>query len=258
MMNRVVGTTITAALLVLGGAPAVPAQAPDVTTLEADVARLKEEVEGVQRELQEMKRLLNERLRAPAAEARSVVLDLGDGPFKGAPDARVTLVEFTDYQCPFCARHHRTTVPRLIEAYVNTGKLRYVVRDFPLASIHPAAVKAAEAPHCAADGGKYWEMHERLFANPRAMSPNDLVQHAQALGLDSRAFAECLETGRYTARVRQAQGDGERAGVRGTPVFFLGLTEPTSGKITSLTTLRGAQPFARFEEAIEKLLATPR
>ncbi|HEU4370994.1 MAG TPA: DsbA family protein [Methylomirabilota bacterium] len=257
-MNRVVGTAIAVALLVLTAAPPAPAQAPVVTTLAADLARLKKEVEGVQRELREIKRLLNERLDGRGAEARSVVVGVGDGPFKGVPDARVTLVEFTDYQCPFCARHHRTTVPRLMEAYVNTGKLKYVVRDFPLASIHPAAVKAAEAPHCAADGGKYWQMHERLFANPRAVSPDDLVQHARALGLDPRAFAECLETGKYTARVSQAQAAGERAGVRGTPVFFLGLTEPGSGTITSLATIRGAQPFARFEEAIEKVLATPR
>jgi protein-disulfide isomerase len=186
------------------------------------------------------------------------VLGLGDGPFKGAPDARITLVEFTDYQCPFCARHHRATVPRLLEAYVTTGKLKYVVRDFPLKSIHPAAVKAAEAPHCAADGGKYWEMHERLFANPRNLSPDDLVQHAQALGLDTRAFAGCLETGKYAARVRQAQAEGERLGVRGTPAFFLGLTEPNSDRFTAVTAIRGAQPFARFEEAIEKLLATSR
>ncbi len=86
--------------------------------------------------------------RAPAAEARSVVLNIGDGLLKGAPDAHVTLVEFTDYQCPFCARHQRETVPRLQEAYVKTGKLKYVVRDFPLESIHPAALKAAEAVHC--------------------------------------------------------------------------------------------------------------
>jgi protein-disulfide isomerase len=174
------------------------------------------------------------------------------------PDARVTLVEFTDYQCPFCARHQRDTVPRPQEAYIKTGKLKYVVRNFPLESIHPAALKAAEAAHCASEGGKYWEMHERLFVNPRALGPDDLVLHAQALGLDSQAFTRCLESGKYATRVRQAQAEGERAGVRGTPVFFLGLTEPNAEKITAVTTIRGAHPFARFEEAIEKLLTLPK
>jgi protein-disulfide isomerase len=241
---------------VLAAAPAAPAQSPEITTLQADVAALKKQLEGVQRELQELKGLLRERAGAPANEFRSMVMTVGDGPFKGAADARVTLVEFTDYQCPFCARHQRGTVPKLLETYVKTGKVKYVVRDFPLESIHPAAVKAAEAPHCAADGGKYWEMHERLFANPKALAPDDLVAHAQALGLDSQAFKGCLDSGKYATRVQQARAEGERAGVRGTPTFFLGLTEPGSDKITAVTAIRGAHPYASFEAAIEKLLAS--
>jgi protein-disulfide isomerase len=255
---RGVGIAVGGVLLVLAVAPSSPGQSPDITTLQADVVTLKREVEVVKRELQEIKSLLRERSGSPSGEAPSIVLGVGDGPFKGAPDARVTLVEFTDYQCPFCARHQRETVPRLQEAYIKTGKLKYVVRDFPLESIHPAAVKAAEAPHCASEGGKYWEMHDRLFANPKTLAPSDLVAYAQALGLDSEAFKRCLESGKYATRVRQAQGEGERAGVRGTPVFFLGLTEPNGQKFTAVTTIRGALPFARFEEAIEKLLALPK
>lgn len=255
--HRVVGITAGAVLFVLGAALPSPAQSPDITTLQTDVANLKKELEVVKRDLQEIKSLLRERAGAPPTEARSVVMSIGDSPFKGAPDARVTLVEFTDYQCPFCARHQRETVPRLQEAYIKTGKLKYVVRDFPLESIHPAAAKAAEAAHCASEGGKFWEMHERLLANAKALGPDDLVQHAQALGLDSQAFTACLESGKYATRVRQAQAEGERAGVRGTPSFFLGLTEPNGEKITAVTTIRGAQPFAKFQEAIEKLLSSP-
>ena len=254
---RVVGMAVGAVLLVLAAALPSPAQSPDLTTLQTDVANLKKELEVVNRELQEIKSLLRERTGAPPAEARIIVMSIGDSPFKGAPDARVTVVEFTDYQCPFCARHQRDTVPRLQEAYIKTGKLKYVVRDFPLESIHPAAAKAAEAAHCASEGGKFWEMHERLFANPKALGPDDLLQHAQALGLDSQAFTRCLESGKYATRVRQAQAEGERAGVRGTPSFFIGLTEPNGEKITAVTTIRGAQPFAKFQEAIEKLLSSP-
>jgi protein-disulfide isomerase len=233
-----------------------PAQSPDLATLKTDVAALKTELETVKRELQQIKTLLLGRAGAPSNEFRSVTLSIGDGPFKGAANAHLTLVEFTDYQCPFCARHHHETMPRLLEAYVKTGKLKYVVRDFPLESIHPAAAKAAEAPHCAADGGKYWEMHEYLFANPKALTPDDLVTHAQMLGLDAQAFKRCLETGKYAPRVRQAQAEGERVGVQGTPSFFFGLTEPNNGQITAVAAIRGAHPFARFEEVIEKLLST--
>jgi protein-disulfide isomerase len=258
MMGRVVGIAVGAALLVAMAAPPSPAQSSDITKLQADVTTLRKDLDTVQRELQEIKSLLRERAGAPSNEFRSMVLGLGDGPVKGASDARVTLVEFTDYQCPFCARHHRETVPKLLETYVKTGKVKYVVRDFPLESIHPAAVKAAEAPHCAWESGKYWEMHERLFANPKALAPDDLVAHAQALGLDAPAFKRCLESGKYATRVREAQAEGERAGVRGTPSFFLGVTDPKSDKITAVVAIRGAHPFAKFEEAIEKLLAQPK
>jgi protein-disulfide isomerase len=253
--HRVVGIVVAAVLLVLAAPPLSPAQAPDLTTLQGDVTKLKKELEAMQRELQEIKGLLRQRSAPASVEARTVVLSIGDGPSKGAADARLTLVEFTDYQCAFCARHQRDTMPRLQEAYIKTGKLKYVVRDFPLQSIHPAAAKAAEAAHCASEGGRYWEMHERLFANPRALGSDDLVLHAQALGLDSQAFRQCLESEKYAARVREAQAEGERAGVRATPSFFLGLTEPNGETFTAVTAIRGAQPFAAFEEAIERLLA---
>ena len=255
-LHRTLRFIAAVGLLILIAAPPSPAQSPDLATLQADVAKLKKDLEGVQRDLQEIKTLLR-RAGAPE-EFKSFALRLGDGPFKGAPDARVTLVEFTDYQCPFCARHQKETVPQLLEKYVKTGKVKYVVRDFPLEAIHPAAVKAAEAPHCAGDGGKYWEMHERLFANPRAMAPTDLVAHAQALGLDSKAFQACLEEGKYTPRVNRARAEGASAGVRGTPSFFLGITEPNSDKITAVAAIRGAHPFAKFQEEIEKLLASPK
>src|SRR5262245_44258871 len=181
--RRLIGFAVSAFLLLFCAALPSRAESPDGTTLSSDVTKLKRDMEAVQRDLQEIKNLLR-RAGAMPEEFKSITLGLGDGPFKGASDARVTLVEFTDYQCPFCARHQKETVPQLIDKYVKTGKVKYVVRDFPLESIHPAAVKAAEAPHCAGDSGKYWEMQERLFANPKSMAPDDLVAHAQALGLD--------------------------------------------------------------------------
>ena len=252
----IVGIVAMAALLVAAAAPPSSAQSTELSTLRTDVEKLKKDLEGVQRDLQEIKNLLR-RAGAMPEEFKSFTLGTGNGPFKGARDARVTLVEFTDYQCPFCARHEKETVPQIVEKYVKTGKLKYVVRDFPLEAIHPAAVKAAEAPHCAGDGGKYWEMHERLFANPRALAPTDLVAHADALGLDSKAFQACLDSGKYTPLINQARAEGERAGIRGTPAFFLGFTEPNSDTITAVVAIRGAHPFAKFQEEIEKLLATP-
>jgi len=143
----------------------------------------------------------------------------------------------------------------LEQNYITTGKLKYVALDFPLESIHPHAFKAAEAAHCAGEHGKYWEMAARLFANQKALSPTDLPGHAEALGLDMAGFQQCLESGRYTGAIRKALADGRQAGVTGTPAFFLGVTEPNDGKVKALRQLKGAQPYAAFQAAIDALLA---
>ena len=123
-----------------------------------------------------------------------------------------------------------------------------------LESIHQNAFKAAEASHCAGDQGKYWEMHERLFANQQALSPSDLAGHAQALELDVVKFQECLESGKFAAAIRKDIADGQQAGVTGTPAFFLGLTEPKDGKVKALRRITGAQAYNGFKAAIESLL----
>lgn len=139
--------------------------------------------------------------------------------------------------------------------YIKTGKVKYVTLDFPLESIHKNAFKAAEAAHCAGAQGKYWEMHARLFANQGALGPNDLPSHAEALGLDKTAFQTCLESGRYAGAIRKMLADGQQAGVTGTPAFFFGVTEPNDSKVKSLRQLKGAQPYAAFQAAIDALLA---
>ena len=148
-------------------------------------------------------------------------------------------------------------MPQLQREYIGPGKLRYVARDFPLESIHPQAFKAAEAAHCAGEHKAFWEMHERLFANQRALGPGDLAGHAQALGLDVPAFQGCLASGKYAARIRQDLADGQKAGVTGTPSFFLGVIEPDGSRVKVVRVLKGAQPHAAFKEAIDSLLAAP-
>lgn len=148
-------------------------------------------------------------------------------------------------------------MPQIEKEYIKTGKLKYVARDFPLEAIHKDAFKAAEAAHCAGDQGHYWEMHTRLFANQRALGPKDLPQHAQTQGLDVPKFQRCLESGKYAARIRKDLEDGQKAGVTGTPGFFLGVTEPNDPKVKALRVLKGAQPYASFKDAIDSLLSSP-
>jgi len=197
-------------------------------------------------------------LAACAAGAQTgdhIVVSLDGTTAIGSADARLTLVEFSDYQCGFCSRHTAQTFPQILADYIKTGKVRYVVRDFPLDSIHPAAAKAAEGAHCAGEQGKYWEMHTRLLANRAAVDRKDLPTHAQALGLDAPRFEKCVDSGKYASRVRRSLNGAQQIGIDATPTFFLGYTEKNSPMMKVVLTVRGAHPYPAFKQAIETLLS---
>src|SRR5262249_20484181 len=158
-----------------------------------------------------------------------------------------------DYQCPFCGAYVRDTFPQLEREYIQTGKVRYIVRDLPLEGLHPLAFKAAEATHCAADQGKFWEMHDRIFANQGGLSRIDLTYHARAIGLDTSSFDYCVDTGKHAARIRTDLADSQRAGITGTPTFFLGLTNFPGAEVKPAQTIIGALEYAAFKDIIENL-----
>jgi protein-disulfide isomerase len=254
MTRRVLAALSGLVAVTLLGVPSAWAQSADeLKTIKRELEALKDSQGAIQKELQEIKALL--RGRAAPAEPRPVVLRTEGAPAKGESTAKLTLIEFSDYQCPFCGRHARETLPQIERDYVRTGKVRYVVRDMPLDAIHPQAFKAAEAAHCAGEQARFWEMHQRLFARQGALGPADLLQHAGTLGLDGDRFRQCLESGRHAAKVRQSQAEAQRAGITGTPTFFLGLTGPDRSPVKAMRIIQGAQPYARFQEAIESLLS---
>ena len=148
-------------------------------------------------------------------------------------------------------------MPQLERDYISTGKVKYVLLDFPIAGLHPLAFKAHEAARCAGDQNQYWEMHARIFANQQAMSPTDLEAHAKALGLDLAKFQQCLRSEAHAADVRRDLAEGHKAGVSGTPMFFLGITDLNAPRFKASRVLTGAQPYGRFKEAIEALLKQP-
>jgi len=228
----------------------------ELKALRKDLEEIKKGQSNIQNELQEIKTLLRGRVPAPPPEPQNVVLEIKGDPFKGQPDAKLTLIEFSDYQCPFCSRHSRDTLPQLEREYIASGKLKYVFRNFPIESIHPQAFKAHEAANCAGEQGKYWEMHDRLFANQNALGLKDLPNHAKALVPDMPKFQQCLDNGKHASKIRSDLADGQKAGVQGTPSFFLGLTEPNDANIKAARIIRGAQPYTAFKQAIDSLLST--
>lgn len=161
-------------------------------------------------------------------------------PSKGPKDAPITIIEFSEYQCPFCARV-TPTLKALEQKYA--GKIRIVYKDFPLQN-HAQAPKAAEAAHCAGDQGKYWELHDRMFANQQQLQVPQLKQSAGALGLDQAAFDKCLDSGKYAAIVQEDVEYGGKMGVSSTPTLYI------NGRLVS-----GAQPPAVFESIIDEELA---
>ncbi len=244
-------------LVLIALAVALPATAQDSDT-QKDIEALKQGQAEMKKQLEEIKKLLAARpTPAPQRPAGPVVkdveFDLGDTVITGDVKAPLILIEMTDYQCPFCARYAKQTYPQIKSEYVETGKVRYALLDMPLESIHKQAFKAAEATHCATEQGKYWEMHDRLFDNQRALEP--FSGHAEALGLDVAAFDTCLNSGKYAQSIREKMKLATKAGARGTPSFLLARTDPDNpSKITGITTLRGAQPFNSFKVQIEKAL----
>jgi protein-disulfide isomerase len=164
-------------------------------------------------------------------------------PANGDASAPVTIVEFSDYQCPFCARV-TPTMAKIMETY--RGKVRRIFKDFPLAN-HPQAPKAAEAARCAGDQGKYWEFHARLFDNQSALQIPQLKETASSLGLDRTRFDQCLDSGTWAAQVKADLAQGEKLGVNSTPTLYV------NGR-----PVIGAQPFDQFKQVIDEELARVR
>jgi predicted DsbA family dithiol-disulfide isomerase len=168
-----------------------------------------------------------------------VEVGTGDAPLRGNLEAPVTIVEFSDFQCPYCVRA-RPTVNRVREVYGD--QVRFAFRHYPLA-FHEQAQKAGEAAACAGDQGRFWEMHDRLWESPGRLGVPDLKEHAAALGLDAAAFGQCLDSGRHAALVQNDTQAGVALGVTGTPAFFI------NGRAVV-----GAQPFEAFAEVIDEEL----
>ena len=180
---------------------------------------------------------------AEPPKVQEVLALLAKGPSKGSEKAPVTIIEFSDFQCSFCWKFWKETLPRLEEEYIKTGKVRFVYRH--LAILGPPSVATAQAADCAGEQGKFWDYHDTLFASKGFFSFADrrLKQYARELGLDGAAFDQCLDSGKYAKKVEGETGIGRLLGANGTPTFFInGLR------------LVGAHPFETFRAIIDEEL----
>jgi protein-disulfide isomerase len=185
---------------------------------------------------------------APNPEDVKKKLTVGHLPAKGNPNAKVTIVEFSDFECPFCANFHKDAWPQIVKEYIDTGKVKFYYRHFPL-QFHPKAVPLAQVTECANDQGKFWEMHEKIFtentAGTLATATDDTYKGwAGELGLDTNKFNSCYDSKAHQKEIDEDTAAGSEVGVSGTPTFYINGVQ-----------LVGAQPFAAFKAAIDAELA---
>jgi len=235
------------AFLACGSTPA--AQSPqDVEALKKEIASLKKDVAEIRDFL---KAATNGRFGAPKIEDMSI--DLSGAPVKGQPNAPVTLVEVSDYHCPFCKRHFLTTQPQIDAEYVNTGKVRHVFIHLPIDQLHPDAFRSHEAAACAAEQGKFWEFHAKLFQTP-VRTTDEILLLAQTAGVDRGKLEACLESGKYKTAVRESVVKMSGLGVGSTPMFLVGKTPPAGQPMEIDAVVEGAHPFEQFKTSLDAVL----
>jgi protein-disulfide isomerase len=235
--------------------PSCPTWRPGISQEQADsiVTELRQIRQLLEKQQVQLARATAPQQPGPPPPPEKVQMSIGNGWYAiGRVDAPVTLVEFADYQCPYCKRFHTDAYAELKKNYIDTGKLRFVSRDLPL-EFHPFALKAAEAVRCAGDQNKYWELRDSLYAN--AAPPNEEVikKSVESLSLDEKGFQACMDSDKYKADVQKDASDAATLQISGMPTFVL--AKSAKDKLDGIRMI-GAQPFAAFQSAIDRLLKT--
>jgi protein-disulfide isomerase len=228
----------------------LPLGAPGATK---DQGITREQADEILKELRQIRQLLEkQQAQAPQAQGEQVVkakVNLEGFAMLGSKEAPLTIVEFTDYQCPFCQRFHTTAFPDLKKNYIDTGKVRFYSRDMPL-DFHPDAMRAAEAARCASDQGQFWRLRDVMGANPNKLDMDSLVADVTNLKMDVKAFRACVESEKYKSAVQTDVMEAMKIGANGTPTFVVGKSTPNGvdGEL-----MVGAQPYPMFEEKLQEL-----
>ena len=235
--------------------------AEELAALKREVQALREQQAQMQRELQAIKSFLQSLMQPRQTQEPEVpgligsTIPVQDEPWMGSPNARVTIVEISDYHCPFCKRHTQQVFPQISAEYVQSGKARYVFVDYPIAQLHPNAARSHEAAACAAEQGKFWQMHASIFGSPPAKEDSVLTAQAQKVGLDTAKFTACLTSGRYKDAVKESASRIEKMGIAGTPMTVIGITPAPGQPMKIVKYVYGARPFADFKSAIDAVLS---
>jgi protein-disulfide isomerase len=234
---------------VAAGALLMPlrAEQPGITKEQADA--ILNELKQIRQILEKQAKLAQQAAQPQEQAAPRAKLKLDGTQMMGSPDAPLTMVEFTDYQCPFCQRFHAMTFADLKKNYIDTGKLKFYSKDLPL-DFHPNAFRAAEAARCAGDQGQFWKMRDVLGSNPGKLAADNIEQYAQDLQLNMPTFRSCMDVGKHKDSIQSDLKLAQSIGVNGTPSFVIGKSSPdgVDGELVV-----GALPFGSFDEKLKTL-----
>ncbi len=232
-------------------------QAPqdEIAALRKEIADLKASQAAMQRDLEAIKSFLKavSQGRQGSDPLANASVPIAGEPALGAADARITLVEVSDYHCPFCRRHAQQTQPQIDAEYIKTGKVKYVFIDYPITQLHPDAFKPHEAANCAGEQGKYWQMHDQLFVKP-TREVSELVSQAASIGVDQTRFKACMDGEKYKATIQQSVERMGQLGVDSTPTFLIGQTPSGDAPMKVATVIHGAQSYGAFKSALDSAL----
>jgi protein-disulfide isomerase len=246
-MNRFFRYTM--AVLPLALLLAAPAVAQKANPKEEGITR--EQGNQILEELRNIRQLLEKQNKPPAPPAPATAkLNMQGAEMLGSKTAPITMVEFTDYQCPFCQRFHTTVFTELKKNYIDTGKVRFYSRDLPLDSMHPNAIRAAQAARCAGEQGQYWTLRDIMGANPAKLDLDSLIADAAGLKMDTAKFRSCVESEKYKQAVQTDVLEAMKIGADGTPTFVIGKSTPegVDGEV-----LVGAMPYEVFERKLKSM-----
>jgi protein-disulfide isomerase len=237
-----------------------PAVSQSDPSIQRQIEALKDGQERILKELAEIRRLLQEKSSntawTNASNAPVISVNVHGEPFRGAIGARVAILEYSDFECSFCARYAREVFPLLDRNYIQNRKIKYFFRDLPAPGETNAVLKA-RAARCAGEQGRFWELHDRLFAMQDQPGSYDLTAQAQALGLDTNKFSACLASDRYSDSIRMSIAAARRAGVYGTPAFLIGTLSEDGNFMRVSKVLVGGESLDPIKSALDELLAVP-
>jgi protein-disulfide isomerase len=227
------------------------ATADQVSELAAQVKSLSVAQQRIEKEISAIFDVLSG--KRPPLE--NVFVGVSGHPSLGSVDSALVMVEFTDFQCPFCGEFARTTFPRILADYVSNGKMRYVIRNFPLEDSHPFAKSAAEAGLCAQQQGKFWALHDYFFAHQDQIGTEGALDKLTAAGLDPGTMQRCINSGTSTVDLEQDMAEGRELGITGTPTFFLGYIDQSDpARMRAVRSILGGAPLREFQSAIEQTI----